>query len=641
MPKKDCKKMKPLKQKQPQQKQPQQKQPQQKQQKQHHLKSSDDDDDDDDYETMDDEDEDDDDDDDSETICDDEYNSCEEDDESYESSFIDDDDIEEEEEDTDDSSDDSLAKGKKYNTRSKGNYNFILSINSKRKRTDKKKIEEEENEDESVSSVESKQKRPKATKEDAVPEAVPEEELLSKFTDLYNKTKSRKIVEDCISRLEDAIKEEDKKRQRKQRKQADKYARIFQSLLRQSRSTNDLKYFQTLEGEKQLQLIKELRAINNEIYIKTPYRIRLLNLDIPAPFKIAAMKKVGMLKSMDSGSGEYHKLKGWVDGFMQIPFNNFHKLPVTIQDGTEKCDEFISQSKRILDDAVFGLENAKIQIIQWLGQVITNPNSIGTSIAIQGPPGTGKTSLVKEGISKILNRPFAFIALGGATDSSVLDGHCYTYEGSTYGKIVQILIQSKCMNPIIYFDELDKISDTPKGEEITGILTHLTDTTQNSQFHDKFFSELHFDLRQCLFIFSFNDVTKVNPILLDRMYRIITKGFDQKQKTSIAINYILPKMKSHVQFQEDDLVFPEDTIQYILSSFAAKEDGVRNLKRCIESIVTKLNLFRLLKPTNTILQNDFKIDSIAFPLTVTKEIVDKLLKRDDSFYATSHLSMYI
>jgi hypothetical protein len=93
---------------------------------------------------------------------------------------------------------------------------------------------------------------------------------------------------------------------------------------------------------------------------------------------------------------------------------------------------------------------------------------------------THNTSLVKEGISKILNRPFAFIALGGATDSSFLEGHSYTYEGSTWGQIVQILIDSKCMNPVIYFDELDKISETPKGEEIAGILTHLTDTTQNS-----------------------------------------------------------------------------------------------------------------------------------------------------------------
>ena len=84
------------------------------------------------------------------------------------------------------------------------------------------------------------------------------------------------------------------------------------------------------------------------------------------------------------------------------------------------------------------------------------------------------------------------------------------------------------MNPVIYFYELDKISDTPKGEEIAGILTHLTDTSQNTQFHDKYFAEIDFDLSKCLFIFSYNDESKVNPILQDRMYRIETKGYNQK-----------------------------------------------------------------------------------------------------------------
>ena len=147
----------------------------------------------------------------------------------------------------------------------------------------------------------------------------------------------------------------------------------------------------------------------------------------------------------------------------------------------------MENAKQILDNAVYGMEDAKMQILQMVGQWISNPNSLGSAIAVKGPPGTGKTTLIKEGVSKILNRPFAFLALGGATDASFLEGHSYTYEGSTWGKIVDILIKCKCMNPLIYFDELDKISETPKGEEIAGILTHLTDTTQNDKFHDKYF----------------------------------------------------------------------------------------------------------------------------------------------------------
>ena len=254
---------------------------------------------------------------------------------------------------------------------------------------------------------------------------------------------------------------------------------------------------------------------------------------------------------------------------------------------------------------------------------------------------THNTSLIKDGISKIFGREFTFIALGGAGDSSFLEGHSYTYEGSSWGKIVQILIDSKCMNPIIYFDELDKVSDTPKGEEIIGILTHLTDTTQNNQFHDKYFSEVDFDISKCLFIFSYNDESKVNPILRDRMYRIQTKGYDAKDKTIIARKYLLPKIREQVNFKEEDVIIPDDTIQYIASNSALtnSEAGVRNLKRCLEIIHTKLNLFRLIKPGEKLFDKDMDI-KVEFPFTVTRQHVDIFIKNEEK-QNQSLLAMYV
>ena len=151
--------------------------------------------------------------------------------------------------------------------------------------------------------------------------------------------------------------------------------------------------------------------------------------------------------------------------------------------------EFLYKTYSTLDKAIYGHKEAKMHILQVIGKWIKNPISQGNVLALQGPMGNGKTTLVKEGIAKAINRPFAFIALGGASDSAFFDGHAYTYEGSHWGRIIDILIESKCMNPIIYFDELDKVSETFKGEEIIHLLTHLTDPSQNTLFQDNYFPE--------------------------------------------------------------------------------------------------------------------------------------------------------
>ena len=464
-------------------------------------------------------------------------------------------------------------------------------------------------------------------------------ELLSQLKELLEKNKENKSIQKCIDFCEEDIKNKSKKMEKKTKKYKERNMRIFKKIVKDKNTMNDFSFYEKLEIPEQKKIIKELKEINKITRVEKPYRMTLLESNIPVQFKGAAMKKINSLRYLEPGSGEFYKIKNWVDNFMRMPFGKYENLPISIDDGVDKCHDFMENAQKTLDDAVYGLNDAKMQIMQMLGQLLTNPKSIGTAIAIHGPPGTGKTSLVKEGISKILNRPFAFIALGGATDSSFLEGHGYTYEGSTWGKIVQILIDSKCMNPVIYFDELDKISDTPRGEEIAGILTHLTDTTQNSQFHDKYFAEVNFDLSKCLFIFSYNDESKVNPILKDRMYRIQTKGYNQKQKTVIGKNYLLPKIQEQVRFNEKEIIIPDETIHYIIEHHCNKEDGVRNLKRCFEIIYTKLNLYRLMKPGSNLFEEDMSL-KVEFPFTVTTEIVDKLIKIDKGNVSALY-SMYV
>ena len=455
-----------------------------------------------------------------------------------------------------------------------------------------------------------------------------DDNVISILKDLQSRNKNNEMINECIRVCEEKLKVNKKKQEKKLKKEKDRNCRIFKRILRDKNTMNDFEFYDKLETGNQKKIIKELREINKITRVEKPYRLTLLESEIPVIFKAAAMKKISSLRYMEPGSGEFYKIKNWVDTFMRIPFSEFNTLPININDGVDKCHEFMENAQKTLNDAVYGLNDAKMQIMQMLGQLVTNPKAIGSAIAIHGPPGTGKTSLVKEGISKILNRPFAFIALGGATDSSFLEGHGYTYEGSTWGKIVQILIDSKCMNPVIYFDELDKISDTPKGEEIAGILTHLTDTSQNSQFHDKYFAEIDFDLSKCLFIFSYNDESKVNPILRDRMYRIQTKGYNQKQKSVISNDYLLPKIREQVKFSQEDIIIPTQTLHYIIDNHCNKEDGVRNLKRCLEIIYTKLNLYRLMRPDSNLFEEDMSL-KVEFPFTVTNEIVDKMIKKTE------------
>lgn len=493
----------------------------------------------------------------------------------------------------------------------------------------------------------SKKKKNKTSSSDPTSNASTVEEnyaelvaLRKDLSEKLNKKSNNKILQNAIKECKKSISE---LVQNERNKNTEAYYKLVHQDPKAKKNTNEISYFKKkLSHKEQMRVMKDLKEINAYMDTDKPYRLALLESDIPPKFKAIAMQKLNVLKSMEPTDSEYYKMKNWVDGFMRIPYGIYKNLSVSLKDGVEDCHAFMEKAKGTLDECTYGLNDAKMQILQMVGQWIANPAAVGTAIAIKGPPGTGKTTLVKEGISKILGREFAFIALGGTSDASFLEGHSYTYEGSTWGKIVSILMDSKCMNPVIYFDELDKISDTPKGEEIASILTHLTDTSQNSQFHDKYFTEVDFDMSKCLFIFSYNDESKVNPILKDRMYSIQTKGYEAKDKIIIARKHLLPKIREQVNFQEGDIVIPDKTLEYIIGNneFCKEEKGVRNLKRCLEIIHTKLNLFRLVKPGVNMFEQDMKLE-VKFPFTVEKQHVDIMIKSSDPLNHQSMFSMYV
>lgn len=387
---------------------------------------------------------------------------------------------------------------------------------------------------------------------------------------------------------------------------------------------NDIKYFKQLPKEKQDELIKMLEIKTTPQELTVPLKFKILEKVSGKPdLTRIAMAKYNALCNIEPSSTEYYKVSHWISGFTGMPLGIYRDIPVKLEDGPEKCGEFMANTHKCMETAIYGHDEAKLQILQFVSSWIANPKAHGNVLSIHGPPGIGKTSLIKDGVAKALDRPFHFITLGGATDASFLDGHSYTYEGSTWGKIVDVLIQSKCMNPVIYFDELDKVSQTPKGDEIMNILIHLTDQSQNDRFQDKYFVGIDLDLSRCLFIFSHNNHEAVNPILRDRMYNIAVNGFSMKEKLHIAENYLLPEALKEAGLHEK-VSIKSEILQYVIEHFTGGEQGVRELKRCIQTIVSKLNLLRFY---NNPKQVPFAIKEFTLPFTVKKEHADLFLKK--------------
>ena len=260
--------------------------------------------------------------------------------------------------------------------------------------------------------------------------------------------------------------------------------------------------------------------------------------------------------------------------------------------------------------------------MQILDQWISNPASVGNVIALQGPPGVGKTSYARNGVAAALKRPFEFFSLGGAADASSFVGHNYTYEGAQWGRIADAVMKARCMNPVMYFDELDKVSTTPHGEEIISMLVHLTDRSQNSQFHHRYFAGLEFDLSQCLFVFSFNDESKIHPILKDRMQVIHCSGYTADEKKIILTQYVWPQLVERVKL--DNVKITDEAIKFLISEYSKEEEGVRTLMRAVETLLTRINLLRIADEETA---KSYKFyTKVKFPLEIKTELAKHILE---------------
>jgi len=280
---------------------------------------------------------------------------------------------------------------------------------------------------------------------------------------------------------------------------------------------------------------------------------------------------------------------------------------------------YIKDVDKILDKCTYGQNDAKKQMKRIIGQWM-NGNTKGQCFGLCGPPGVGKTTLCKNGLAKCLfddkgeSRPIGFLPLGGATNGSILEGHHYTYLGSTWGKIVDILMETKCMNPIIYIDELDKISKTEHGKEIISILTHITDQSQNKEYYDRYFSSIPIDLSQVLFIFSYNDSNSLDRILKDRIQEIEIKALSTQEKIVISQNYVIPEILHNVGFSSSEIIFSNDILTNIINKYTF-ESGCRKLNEILYDVVRDINLKRI---------EDYD-DLVKYPIIIDNDLLKPIL----------------
>ena len=372
-------------------------------------------------------------------------------------------------------------------------------------------------------------------------------------------------------------------------------------------------YLSTNYKSKEKQELRKLLKLLNP-KTKEPKRLRVLRSQLPLHVKSDMFRQ---MKANESA-----KFDEWVETSLRIPFGKYSLMP------TVPPIKFLQNAHTLMDETITGHDHVKHEVLQMICTWLRTGSSDGFTLALEGEAGVGKTTFAKHALSRCMNRPFCFIGLGGMSDASFLLGHGYTYDGSTKGRLAECLAQSEVMDPIIFFDELDKVAQTPKGEEVINALIHLTDPVQNEQIRDKYL-QFNLDLSKAILIFSYNDPKRINPILLDRIKRVKFGSPSLDEKLAIAKNHLIPKNLKRLQLEHVEV--PTDIVEMVIERHA-EEPGMRSVERDLIKLLQSYALTKVMG-SSTLFEYD---EEPKFDLQFATRVLPTAV--DDA--NASHLGMY-
>jgi ATP-dependent Lon protease len=363
-----------------------------------------------------------------------------------------------------------------------------------------------------------------------------------------------------------------------------------------------------------------------------PMRDRILNNDHDDKIKSIIYDKYITMCGLDSEDSA--KYQTWIETALSIPTKPKRILLNDSISQNVAISKLVVDMMNRLNNKIYGMTEAKEEFLCIVANMMANPKSKHKAIGLYGPPGIGKTMIAKV-LAEVLELPMEQISLGGVTDSSFLEGHNFTYVSSEPGCIVKAVIKMKCTNGIIYLDELDKISKTDKGKEIEHALLHITDFTQNHDFRDKYMSEIPIDLSNYFFIYSMNTINELDSALASRIPVIKFDGYTAKEKNKIITEYVFPEILANYGMLPSDVILPESCIDNMIQIVREEDEvngksGVRGLKKALNRIINRINLYRLASVNGKIdVKLSFNIPNFKIPFTITNSLINTIIGNSD------------